>query len=750
MSSVGEKDYRVTADQKQRWIGHRFKEAVLRKLDQCGKEIRFINGKRKRKRMQSATALSLDEQGAFLSANLHPRSSHDHHVSGRPPTIRLDFLFCNKMIKTKVFTLFCLQHAVAALWTPISGAKSLSERSSREQLPGMSHRASRASRASSQISNDKRQQRVPMKESSEQQTRKRFREKPFRASSALPDLSSSSSVPPPNDLISSAHVCTGGNQAWSGAKLQDLPHKFGFPSTTGKAQFRVCYLENVCWQAGALHYFEGVEGADAKGSDSDLKPPPAESTYGLRSLASDGGGLVKLGYLGPLWTPEIHRGFLPTGASFFSEKNRRERLSGAVERYQGTTKELGRIRQDRDLIHTLFDFSWEDNIGHYLFDNLLPTWIALDAFGLTDEWRSVVPTAYSDCALLGGVKTPYVEGVKTKRDESGNGSGDGGNGMGESLTRQLACLSLVSSMTDAFFAHPLLVLPQKFAASQKGVSAANATTCFRRMLVGQNSAFSIQSLKLDLGGHVRRLREHALRLHPSSRFNERHRKLLVKRLADSSGSSTVVASSSPSVFASRGARTETPKRSTLFPDAPLFQQEPTQSTKGYIELTSPEVVHILVAERGAGFTAGAWENVCTVVQELVQQRQEQRQEQRHLHPHQIQETNSVLVSCITPASMSFSEELRWMQEADIFVSEDGTTSLAAVWSRDFTVSVVLGRGDGESSPLWKEDQHMLYMTHIVPLFVRLGDGTGLGEAIAHAMRVRTKHLSRSVGRLHSG
>jgi hypothetical protein len=685
-----------------------------------------------------------------FSAYLHPRSYHDHRVSGRPPTTTLDFLFCNKMIKTIVFTLCCLQHAVAALWTPISSAKSLSEKSSGEQLPGMSHRASRASRASSQTSNDKLQERVPMKGSSEQETRKRLRENPFRASSALPSLSSSSSVPPPKDLISSSHVCTGGNQAWSGAKLQDEPHKYGFPRTTGNAHFRVCYLENVCWQAGALHYYEGVEGADAKGSDSDLKPLSVENAYGLRSLASDGGGLVKLGYLGPLWTPEIHRGFLPTGASFFSEKNRRERLSGAVERYQGTTKELGRIRQDGDLIHTLFDFSWEDNIGHYLFDNLLPTWIALDAFGLTDEWRSVVPTAYSDCALLGGVKTPYGGGVKTKRDESGNGGGDGGGGLGESLTRQRACLSLVSSMTDAFFAHPLLVLPQKFAAAQRDISAANATTCFRRMLVGQNSAFSIQSLKLDLGGHVRRLRKHALLRHPSSRFNKRRRESLVKGLADSSGSTTVVASSSPFVFASRGATSETRKRSTLFPDAPLFQQEPTQSTKGYIETTSPEVVHIVVAERGAGFTAGAWENVCTVVQELVQQLQEQRQEQRHSRPHQIQDVSSVLVSCITPASMSFSEELRWMQEADIFVSEDGTTSLAAMWSRDFTVSVVLGRGDGKSSPLWKEDQHMLYMTHIVPLFVRLGDGTGLGESIAHAMRVRTKHLSRNVGRLHSG
>jgi hypothetical protein len=52
MSSVGEKDYRVTAGQKQRWIGNRSKEAVLRKLAQCGKEIRFISGKNGEKNVE--------------------------------------------------------------------------------------------------------------------------------------------------------------------------------------------------------------------------------------------------------------------------------------------------------------------------------------------------------------------------------------------------------------------------------------------------------------------------------------------------------------------------------------------------------------------------------------------------------------------------------------------------------------------------------------------------------------------------
>ena len=46
LSSVGEKDFPVTADQKQRWIRNRFKIAALRKLAQCGKEIRFITGKK--------------------------------------------------------------------------------------------------------------------------------------------------------------------------------------------------------------------------------------------------------------------------------------------------------------------------------------------------------------------------------------------------------------------------------------------------------------------------------------------------------------------------------------------------------------------------------------------------------------------------------------------------------------------------------------------------------------------------------
>jgi hypothetical protein len=578
----------------------------------------------------------------------------------------------------------------------------------------------------------------------------------FESTEMTPSSSSSGSLPSTVPFqnhpgrISSTHLCTGGNQNWSGAKLQDEPHKYGFPSTTGNAQFRVCYLENVCWEGGVIHYYEGEDDSDGEGQstrsfrqksmDSQSNYKRDADSFGLRSLAADGGGLVKLGYIGPLWTPQIHKGYLPAGASFFSEQDeQREPRRSKDDEESSSTKTTARWRRDGDLIHTLFEFSWEDNIGHYLFDNLLPTWIALDAFGLTDEWRSVVPTAYSDCARLGGLNSPYKGSPKRKRNSEEGDESDDHKDSGL-LTRQRACLVLVSSMTEAFFEHPLLVLPQRFP-DEKAAAQNATTTCFRRVLVGQNSAFSIQSLKLDLGGHVRRLRDHALRLHPSSRFNKSRREKIVKRLDTGSGDEPGFTSVSiPMSFSAPKLSSEA--SSSLFPAAAVVRKKPTKSSSaGGLQTGAPAVLHIVVAERGVGFTEGAWDNVCQTVQEFVRQQQQQRRQQQHFQLER-QET-TILVSCITPSSMTLSEELRWMQEADIFVSEDGTTSLAVMWSRDLTVSIVLGRGDGESSPLWKEDQHLLYMTHVVPLFVRLADVNGLGAALAHAVKVRTKKLSRS-------
>lgn len=217
-------------------------------------------------------------------------------------------------------------------------------------------------------------------------------------------------------------TCTAGNQHFGDAVLQRTPDKF---PRADDSQFRVCHFRRVCVRNHELVFHASP--------DSDKLAPE----FRLDGVA--GKSLLRLGYRGPAWSPKIVHEPVPEGT----------------------------VYDPSPLM--LFANSYNDNIGHFIFDEMFPQFYALDMFNLSAHATQLVE--WSGCTHELSGTSPYT---------------------GTPL--QQTCRDSYKNWAPAFFDKPATFLPEM------------ADGCFTDVVAGQSSAFSLSTLDVGRGGITRRIR----------------------------------------------------------------------------------------------------------------------------------------------------------------------------------------------------------------------------------------------------
>ncbi len=244
----------------------------------------------------------------------------------------------------------------------------------------------------------------------------------------------------------SSFQCTGGSQDFQGWKLQHLPASF---PTADDIRFRVCILHDVCWIKKELHYFESPSEQllphrfkMAGLASQNVKPAPQHDYLGGGSSQ-----FVVPGYLGGSLALRVAQASVPRDVGYDLRSN----------------------------IHLFDAHSWSDNIGHLLFDNLMPQFIALEMFDLAMHWSSSQLSVLTDCHLPLPVNNPYWN-----------------------KPRKSVCMDLYTLFATLLFgSEPRWLLKSD-------------DICFRNVIVGQSSAFSLYSMQISRSSSVRSFRDHVL------------------------------------------------------------------------------------------------------------------------------------------------------------------------------------------------------------------------------------------------
>lgn len=233
--------------------------------------------------------------------------------------------------------------------------------------------------------------------------------------------------------------CIGGSQVLKTESMFQTSVRV-FP--LNNPEFRTCHYRNICLVNGTLTYFQKYP-----------KDGPVPQEY---VPAGFEGNVNHLSYL---------RGFtMPVSTEY-------RRIPSEYAFH--TTKYM-----------FLDSNSWSFNYGHYLNDNVMPTFVASKLFQFPmEEAQQIFET---NCRLFSTLEPAFADRAVAYNRSMGS-------------YRQ-ACLNKLDKLWPHFYNHPPLYVDDY----------RSKTLCFRNMVTGQGSTFGLKSLDLSRGLYFRDFRDYVL------------------------------------------------------------------------------------------------------------------------------------------------------------------------------------------------------------------------------------------------
>lgn len=128
--------------------------------------------------------------------------------------------------------------------------------------------------------------------------------------------------------------------------------------------------------------------------------------------------------------------------------------------------------------------SWTFNYGHYLNDNVMPTYAAAQLFQL--DFTDSQQLFETSCRLFSTLEAAFANRVVTYNRSMG--------------TYREACLHRLNTMWPYFYQHPPLYIDDFL----------NKKICFKHLVTGQGSSYGLKSLDLSRGLYFRSFRDFVL------------------------------------------------------------------------------------------------------------------------------------------------------------------------------------------------------------------------------------------------
>jgi hypothetical protein len=128
--------------------------------------------------------------------------------------------------------------------------------------------------------------------------------------------------------------------------------------------------------------------------------------------------------------------------------------------------------------------SWSFNYGHYLIDNVIPTFISSRIFNL--PYAGQQQLFETKCEQFSVLPVDFAHRTVTYDANLG--------------TYQQACLANIEGKHEHFFDYAPMFLDEM----------KNSTVCFKKLMLGQGSTFGLKSLDLSRGVMLREFRDYVL------------------------------------------------------------------------------------------------------------------------------------------------------------------------------------------------------------------------------------------------
>lgn len=237
----------------------------------------------------------------------------------------------------------------------------------------------------------------------------------------------------------SSFQCVGGSQVFNSESLIQASVKV-FP--LNNPEFRTCLYKNVCFVNGAFTFFQ-----------RNSSVPKDYLPEGFKD-----GNVNHLAYLRAFTVPV-------------------KTVTGKISKdYKYSPVDL-----------TFLDAnSWSFNYGHYLNDNIIPTYFASKLFNLPfgNNTQQLFET---NCRLFSILEEGFSNKIVTYNHSMG--------------TYRKGCLEKIDLMWDHFYDHRPLYLDDM----------QQSTLCFRKLITGQGSSFGLKSVDLSRSVLMRDFRDYVLR-----------------------------------------------------------------------------------------------------------------------------------------------------------------------------------------------------------------------------------------------
>ena len=128
--------------------------------------------------------------------------------------------------------------------------------------------------------------------------------------------------------------------------------------------------------------------------------------------------------------------------------------------------------------------SWTFNYGHYLNDNVMPTFVSAKLFQL--NFQDSQQLFETSCRLFSTLEAAFANRIVTYNRSMG--------------TYRQACLHRLNTMWPYFYNHPPLYVDDY----------TQQTICFKHLITGAGSTFGLKSLDLSRGLYFREFRDYVL------------------------------------------------------------------------------------------------------------------------------------------------------------------------------------------------------------------------------------------------
>lgn len=281
----------------------------------------------------------------------------------------------------------------------------------------------------------------------------------------------------------SNHQCIGGSQvletypmSWAmrqGKQLSKFP--------MNDPEFRTCKFRNLCLIDGHLTYYI---------NNYTAKHIPVE--YLPEGMQKGGGAMFHVGHLRGNTLP--------------------------IKTVTGHIPVDGSITWHNPSVPIFLDAnSWSFNFGHYLIDNVIPSWIASRIFNI--PFGSIQQLFETKCKQFTILDRSFA---------------DNQVGYNKSLgTYSEACLSRIEGMHGHFYKHSPLFLdelhsyPATRPTNPKEKKSRPPSICFRTLVAGHGSTFGLKSVDLSRAVVVREFRDYVVGSMPSDMIQAQENIILV-------------------------------------------------------------------------------------------------------------------------------------------------------------------------------------------------------------------------------